>query len=116
MPEILARTQLDPPSLVDLEPYTEPSARAGSRGGYRRAAYADALRVDDDVLVLHSSTVTRLNELAGLVWCAADGAELNQLVEAVTQELGAAPNGVDASAVIERTVAELISAGLLVRD
>ena len=116
VPEILARTQPDPPSLVDLEPYTEPSARAGARGGYRRAAYADALRVDDDVLVLHSSTVTRLNELAGLVWCAAEGTELNQLVGAVTQELGAAPSGIDADAVVARTVAQLISAGLLEQD
>jgi energy-coupling factor transporter ATP-binding protein EcfA2 len=116
VPAILARTQRKAPALVDLEPYAEPTARTGPRAEYRRAAYADALRIDGHVLVLHGSTITRLNELAGLVWCAATGTGLDRLTGAVTQRLGAAPKGVDASAVVERTIAELTSAGLLVQD
>ncbi|WP_353808045.1 ATP-binding protein [Agromyces sp. SYSU T00194] len=110
--EILAIAPPPTPTLEDVEPYPG----TPTREGYHRAPYSDALRIGDEVLILHGSRITRLNDLAAILWNSAAGLDLDALVERVSDGLGEAPEGIDARAVVGRNIGELIGAGLLVHQ
>lgn len=79
---------------------------------YERAEYHDALGVDGSLILLRGEQVFVLAGLGPVVWEAASGASLEQLVASVTAAHDV-PQGVDVQAAISDVVEELLANGIL---
>ncbi len=85
-------------------------------GAYWRAIYADALMVDDSLMVLVSGSVVVLAGVGPILWLAADGLTEEELLEIALRQLPEPPDGVDVAAVISEAVQGMVEARLLVRS
>jgi hypothetical protein len=84
-------------------------------GAYWRATYADALMVDDSLIVFVPGSVVVLAGAGPILWLAADGLTEAELREIVLRQLPEPPVGVDVDAVISDAVEGMMEARILVR-
>ena len=85
-------------------------------GAYWRVTYADALLVDDSLMVLVSGSVVGLVGVGPILWLAADGLTEEELQEIALRQLPDPPVGVDVGAVISDAVHGMVEARVLVRS
>ncbi len=97
-----------------LEPQPDPSATERP-GAFWRAAYIDALIVDDALLVLVFGSVVVLTGVGPILWLAADGLTEEELREIALRRLPEPSQGVDVDAVISDALKGLVAASILVR-
>ena len=83
-------------------------------GAYWRAIYADALMVDDSLMVLVAGSVVVLTGVGPILWLAADGLTEEELLEIALRQLPEPPDGVDVAAVISEALEGMVEARLLV--
>lgn len=95
----------------------EPSELSPIRrsGAYWRGAYADALIVDDRLVVLVSGRVVVLDGVGPILWLAADGLTEAELQDVALRQLPKPPVGVDVAGVISDAVEGMVGVRLLVR-
>lgn len=80
-------------------------------GCWARAAWRDAVRLGDEVLVMLDSDVYRLSGLGAVLWWALDAPRsLPELVATAEQVIGAHP---DAEALVEETLSSMSTTGLV---
>jgi hypothetical protein len=132
--EILATEQAEFPHLTDVDaayrrdcdcfaqflpsaPILTPDADGVEvrPGSYQRSNQADALMVDDRLVVLLKYDVFVLDGIGPIVWLAADLLVEEELLDVVLGQLPEPPEGVDAAAAVSAALEELVSAGLLYR-
>ncbi|MFC4139903.1 MULTISPECIES: PqqD family protein [unclassified Microbacterium] len=116
-------------SLLDREPpfapvvptYEAPAPDRVTDAGERlyRGAVVDAMELPDDgriAVLQRSSSGGRLSVLDGIapaIWRAANGATFDELVTAVTDAIGAPPEGADAADLVRVAADELRTSGML---
>ncbi|MCD2441019.1 hypothetical protein LQ757_01900 [Agromyces sp. SYSU K20354] len=83
-------------------------------GAYWRGTYADALIVDDSLMVLVSGSMVVLAGVGPILWLAADGLTLAELQEIAVRQLPEPPAGVDVAGVISDAVEGMVEARILV--
>lgn len=98
--------------LVEKRPDPVTSERPG---GYWRATYVDALRVDESMIVLVSGRVVVLAGVGPILWLAADGLTEEELRAVAMRALPEPPEGLDVAAVVSDAVQSLVGASILVR-
>lgn len=98
-----------------VEDPSEPS-RVDRPGAYWRGTYADALMVDDSLIVFVSGSVVVLAGVGPILWLAADGLTEAELREIVLRQLPEPPVGVDVDAVISDALEGMMEARILVRS
>jgi hypothetical protein len=84
-------------------------------GAYWRGTYADALMVDDSLIVLVAGSAVVLAGVGPLLWLAADGLTETELGEIARRQLPEPPVGIDIDAVISESVDAMVAARVLVR-
>lgn len=89
-----------------------PSAPAPAGPLYERADFHDALGADGSLILLRGEQVIVLAGLGPVVWEAASGASLEQLVSSITAAHGTPP-GVDVAAAISEVARDLAASGIL---
>jgi hypothetical protein len=99
--------------VTDASPTTD---RIDRPGALWRTTYADALFVDDSLLVLVGERLVVLEGIGPILWLAADGLTEVELREIVMRQLPEPPAGVDTVAVIADAVKSLVGEGLLARS
>ena len=85
-------------------------------GAYWRATYADALMVDDSLIVFVTGSVVVLAGVGPILWLAADGLTSAELREIVLRQLPEPPVDVDVDAVISDAVEGMLEARILVHS
>jgi energy-coupling factor transporter ATP-binding protein EcfA2 len=126
--EVLACIDNEAPMLTDVGSLSQRDCDCFSRRDERpaaatvdapaahwRATYADALLVDDALIVLPASRVVVLAGVGPTLWFAADGLTGPELQQIALRELPEAPAGVDAAAVVSAALDDLVEEGILVR-
>jgi hypothetical protein len=95
------------PDLVD---------RPDRPGAYWRGTYADALIVDDALLVLVSGSLVVLEGVGPILWLAADGLLEPELLAIASRQLPEPPADVDVAAVIADALEGMVEARVLVHS
>jgi hypothetical protein len=106
------------PELLDA-PFApsswEPAPAASDTGPYDASGVADAILTDGFLIVMADAVVHVLDGIAPVIWlAAARGHDLDGIVQSVTAEFGAPPEG-DARVLVQSALDELVSAGVLRR-
>lgn len=115
--DVAKMSERDCDCFSGLVPEASPtSSRIDRPGALWRTTYADALFVDDSLLVLVSHRVVVLEGVGPILWLAADGLTEDELREIALRELPEPPAGVDAAAVIADAVQSLVGEGVLARS
>lgn len=90
------------------------SASASQTGRIRRGQYVDAIRIDDEVLLVNDERPIRCTGLGATVWLQAQTPRsMRELLQACIEQHGDHP---DAAELVQRTVDELTDAGVLTRS
>jgi len=96
-----------------VEPETwKPVPPVPGEGGMRRAAYDDAITDGRRVIVLHAGTVRVIDGVGSIVWLAAVGTTIDEIVAIVTARFGTPPTGTPRGHV-DDAVVQLRAAGVL---
>lgn len=101
--------------VPDSHPVAETVIESDAPDRYRRTNHADALLVDDGLLVLRPHEVTVLEGVGPVIWLAADDATERDLVDAAIRQLSEPPENVDATEVVGAALQQLVDARLLTR-
>jgi len=100
-----------PTDAVDPESW-KPVAPVPGEGGMRRAAYDDAITDGRRVIVLRAGTVRVIDGVGSIVWLAAVGTTIDEIVAIVTARFGSPPTGTPRGHV-DDAVMQLRAAGVL---
>ncbi|BCT77053.1 hypothetical protein SCMU_28950 [Sinomonas cyclohexanicum] len=93
-------------------PYLVGSVQITGGSTVRRRPWTDALEAGGEVLLLIGPELLRLSGIGALAWlAAAEGVEVQQLVEIARAEFGEHP---DSAEIVDRAVIELIRTGVLI--
>jgi hypothetical protein len=129
--EILADATDEAPILADVpidlnedcgcyaSPRSDESTADGSSaapGTYQRTSTADALLIDDSLLVMGPNMVTVLEGLGPIVWLAASAATEEDIRDAALSQLPEPPEGIDTDEVVAAAIRELVDANLVTRS
>lgn len=126
--DVLAAAEDQTPMLTDVGSLSQRECDCFSRrdegdapaavdapGAYWRTTYADALLVDDALLVLVPGRVVVLAGVGPALWFAADGLTREELQQAALRELPEPGPDVDVATVVSEALERLVEEGILVR-
>lgn len=104
----------DPEEVAEVEQFPPPGVPArGEAGSVHRGTYADAVRIDDEVLLLIGDLPIRCSGLGATVWHATRRPRtVEQLVDICVEQHGNHP---EADALVRAAVDELCAHGVLAR-
>ena len=119
----IVRALLDAPGATrgseEVRSEAQPVPTTARPAGYRSAPVVDALSGDDDVLVLRRAAqgdglLTRLSGIAPVIWrTCRSGAEMREIVAAVTAAFGPPPTGEPADELTRAALDVLCASGLI---